>query len=84
MTDKLRVEHLPQIRLYCKTLNKVGCYFYKQVKIWYSNSNLSIEQSLNFLLSCIILYSSLGITTNALVPHWSVRRGSHPSTMMTR
>lgn len=84
MTDKLHVEHLPQIRLYVKTLKVRWRYFYKQVKIQYSNSNMSFEQSLNFILSCIVLDSSFGIITIALVPYWSVRRGSYPSTMMTR
>lgn len=84
MTDKLHVEHLPQIRLYVKTLKVSWHYFYKQVKIQYSNSNVSFEQSLNFILSCIVLDGSFGIITIALVPYWPVRRGSYPSTMMTR
>lgn len=52
--------------------------WYKQLKIQYSNSNLSIEQSLNFIQSCLILNSSPGMSTNALVQHWSVREILQP------
>lgn len=58
--------------------------FYKKVKTKCSNSNLSVEQSLNFILACIILNSFCGITINALIPHCTVRRESYPLTMMTR
>ena len=80
MMDNLLVEHFPQITYQ----NRVNwCYCHKQLKIQYFSSNLSIEQSLNFILSCIIINSSFGMSTNALVPHWSVRRGRYPSTMVT-
>lgn len=43
----------------------------------YSNSNSSIEQSLNFIPSCIILSSCLGITTNAF-PAGLLEEGAIP------
>lgn len=77
MTDELHVEYLPQFRQYVKTLTKLAdVTFYKKVKTKCSNSNLNVEQSLNFILACIILNSSCGITINVLVPHCTVKRRS--------
>lgn len=57
--------------------------FYEKVKMKYSNSNLNVEQSLNFILACIILNISRGIIINVFTPCCTVR-SSYPLTMLTR
>lgn len=85
MTDELHVEYLPQIRQYIKTLTELAdVTFYEKVKTKCSNINLNVEQSLNFILACIILNISCGIIVSVLAPCCTVRRSSYPLTMMTR